>query len=181
VSVIDNAILSSALLFIVVGLVFEASGFGTFVAGHLGGLLLVVIGIPMFWAGWNISGAREFSCATASALNMFDAASTIAFWNFELNPVVKAAGPTLFLIAKVVCSIVIVLYAKFHSNPRKGGLILSAFFSLIVGWNLGQNAIVYLGLLDINSGLLLGVAMSFTAAALVVLMLFSDKRISLKA
>lgn len=81
-SLIDNAIFSSALLFLVVGLVFEASGFGTFVAGHLGGLLLVIIGIPMFWAGWNISGAREISCATASALNMFDAASTIAFWNF---------------------------------------------------------------------------------------------------
>jgi len=181
VSLIDKAVLSSALFFLVVGLVLEASGFGTFVAGHLGGLLLVIIGIPMFWAGWNMSGAREFSCAVASALNMFDAASTVAFWNFELNPVVKAAGPTLFLSAKIVCSIVIVLYAKFHSNPRKGGIILSAFLSLIVGWNLGQNAFAYLGLFDITLGLLLGASVSIVAAALVLLMLFLDQKTKLKA
>jgi len=180
-ALIDKAIFSSALMFLVFGLVFEASGFGAFVAGHVGGLLLVIIGIPMFWAGWDMSGARGFSCATASALNMFDAASTVAFWNFEINPVVKAVGPTLFLMAKIVCSIVIVLYAKLHKNPKKGGLILSMFFSLIVGWNLGQNVFAYLGLLDVTFGLFLGAVLSFAAATLVVLMLFSDEKIRLKA
>jgi len=181
VALIDKAIFSSALMFLVFGLIFEASGFGAFVAGHLGGLLLVIIGIPMFWAGWDMSGARGFSCATASALNMFDAASTVAFWNFEINPVVRGVGPTLFLMAKIICSIVIVLYAKLHKNPKKGGLILSVFFSLIVGWNLGQNVFAYLGLLDITCGLLLGALLSFTAATLVMLMLFSDEKIRLRA
>jgi hypothetical protein len=49
-----------------------------------------------------------------------------------------------------------------------------------VGWNQGQNAFAYFGLLDITLGLLLGVAMSFAAATLVVLTLFSDRTIRLK-
>jgi len=181
VALIDKAIFSAALMFLIFGLVFEASGFGAFVAGHLGGLLLVIIGIPMFWAGWDMSGARGFSCATASALNMFDAASTVAFWNFEINPVVTAVGPTLFMMAKIICSMVIMLYARLHKNPERGGIILSIFFSLIVGWNLGQNVFAYLGLFEITYGLLLGTVLSFAAAGLVMLMLFSGEKIRLRA
>jgi len=180
VTLLDKAIFSSALFLLALGLLFEASGFGTFVAGYTGGLLLVVMGISMFWTGWIISGARGFPCATAAALNMFDAASTLAFWNFEINPAVRHIGPTLFLIAKIMCSIVIALYAKFHHAPRKGGLILSVLFGVIVGWNLGQHTLAYLGLSDITVGLLLGTLMSFAASSVVVLMLFLGEKVTLK-
>ena len=82
---LDKIVFSLGVFALVIGLLFEASGFGAFVAGHTGGLLLVVIGVSMYWAGWVISGAQAFSCAVAAALNMFDAASTLAFWNFEVN------------------------------------------------------------------------------------------------
>ena len=38
-----------------------------------------------------MSGAREFSCVIAAVLNMFDVASTVSFWNFEINPIAQAA------------------------------------------------------------------------------------------
>ena len=119
VALLDHIIFSFAIFLLVIGLIFEASGFGTFIAGHPGSLSLVILGISMFWAGWTISGARSFPCAIASALNMFDAASTLAFWNFEINPAVRYIGPPLFLVAKIFCSIVIVLYAKFHHAQKK--------------------------------------------------------------
>ena len=176
VALLDHIIFSFAIFLLVIGLIFEASGFGTFIAGHPGSLLLVIIGISMFWAGWTISGARSFSCAIASALNMFDAASTLAFWNFEINPAVRYIGPPLFLAAKIFCSIVIVLYAKFHHAPKKGGLLLSLFFAVIVGWNLGQHTLAYLGLSDITLGLFFGTLLSFIAASIVVLMLFLGEK-----
>jgi hypothetical protein len=180
VALLDHVIFSFAIFLLVIGLIFEASGFGTFVAGYSGGLLLVVIGISMFWAGWTISGARSFSCAVASALNMFDAASTLAFWNFEINPAVRYIGTPLFLVAKIFCSIVIVLYAKFHHTTKKGGLLLSVFFAGIVGWNLGQHTLAYLGLSDITLGLLFGTSLSFAAASIVALMLLLGEKVTLK-
>jgi len=180
VTLLDKVIFSSAVFLLVLGLLFEASGFGTFVAGQMSGLLLVIIGIPMFWAGWIISGAHSFPCATAAALNMFDAASTLAFWNFEINPAVLYIGPTLFLIAKILCSIVIALYAKFHQAPKKGGLMLSVLFAVIVGWNLSQHTLAYLGFSDVTLGLLFGTFLSFAASSVVVLMLFLGEKITLK-
>jgi small-conductance mechanosensitive channel len=176
VELLDSIVFAVAIFLVVVGLIFEASGFGTFVAGQLGALLLVVIGISMFWAGWSISGARSFSCAIASALNMFDAASTLAFWNFEINPAVRSIGPTLFLVSKICCSIVIVLYAKFHQTPKKGGIALSLLLAAIVGWNLSQQTLAYLGLSSVSLGLLLGALLSFVAALVVVLMLFLGEK-----
>lgn len=175
-TLLDSMIFSLAIILIVIGLIFAASGFGVFVAGQSGALLLVVIGIAMFWAGWTISGARSFSCAIASTLNMFDAASTLAFWNFEINPAVHSIGPTLFLISKISCSIVIVFYGKFHPAPKKGGIILSLFFAAVVGWNLSQHTLAYLGLSDVTLGLLFGTLLSFVAASIVVLMLFLGEK-----
>jgi len=176
VALLDAFIFVSAIFLLVIGLIFEASGFGAFVAGQPAALLLVVIGISMFWAGWTISGARGFSCAIASALNMFDAASTLAFWNFEINPAVRSIGPTLFLVSKISCSIVIVLYAKFHHTTRKGGIILSLLLAGIVGWNLSQHTLAYLGFSSVTLGLLLGTVLSFVAASIVVLLLFLGER-----
>ncbi|MGD8566382.1 MAG: hypothetical protein PVF96_08550 [Candidatus Bathyarchaeota archaeon] len=134
------------MFLVVVGLIFEASGFGILVVGRLDGVILIIMGITMFWGGWEMSGAHSFSCAAAAILNMFDAASTISFWNFEINPLVLSTGPTIFLLAKVICSISIVLYAKIHPTPHRCGAILTTFFGLIVGWNLGQHIMAYLGL-----------------------------------
>jgi hypothetical protein len=176
VALLDGIIFASAIFLLVIGLIFEASGFGTFIAGQPAALLLVVIGISMFWAGWTISGARGFSCAVASALNMFDAASTLAFWNFEINPAVRSIGPTLFLVSKICFSIVIVLYAKFHHAPKKGGIILSLLLAAIVGWNLSQHTLAYLGVASVTFGLLLGTMLSFVAASIVVFMLFLGEK-----
>ena len=179
-ALLDSIIFSFAIFLLVIGLIFEASGFGTFIAGQSGSLLLVIIGISMFWVGWTISGAKSFSCAIASALNMFGATSTLAFWNFEINPAIRQIGPALFLAAKILCSIVIVLYAKFHRAPKKGGLLLSLFSAVIVGWNLGQHTLAYLGLSDINLGLLFGTLLSFMVAFIVVLMLLLGEKITMK-
>jgi len=175
VTLMDQAVFSSAIFLLVVGLVLEASGFGIFVVGRLDGLLLVVIGVSMFWGGWVMSGARGSSCATAALLNMLDAASTVSFWNFEVNPFVRTVGPTAFLIAKILCSVTIMLYAKFHGNPRKGGLFLTVFFALIVGWNLGQHTLAYLGLRDFAYGIFLGTVFSFAASVVILLMLFMSE------
>jgi hypothetical protein len=176
VCLLDVIIFALAIFLLVIGLIFEASGFGTFVAGQPVALLLVVIGISMYWAGWTISGARSFSCATASVLNMFDAASTLAFWNFEINPAVRSIGPTLFIVSKIICSIVIVLYAKFHHDPKKGGIILSLLFAAVVGWNLSQHTLAYFGFSNVALGLLFGTLLSFVAASIVVFMLFLGEK-----
>jgi len=83
VVLIDKFIFLLGILAFVIGLLFAWAGFGVFIAGQSGGLILLILGISMYWAGWIISGAQSFSCAVAAALNMFDAASTLALWNFE--------------------------------------------------------------------------------------------------
>ena len=172
----DYAVFSWAIFLLVLGLIFEASGFGVFVAGRLDGFILIVIGVTMFWGGWILSGARGFWCAAAAVLNMFDTASTVAFWALEINPIVLAIGPTIFMIAKITCSLAIMLYAKLHANPRKGGIALTVFFTLIVGWNLGQHLAVYLGLKDFAYGILLGIMFSFLASAIVLYALFISRK-----
>jgi hypothetical protein len=177
-ALIDYVIFSWAVFLMVLGLIFEASGFGVFVAGRLDGFIIVFIGVAMFWGGWILSRARGFSCAVAAVLNMFDAASTLAFWNFEINPVVLAIEPTIFMIAKITCSLTIMLYAKLHANPRKGGFALTIFFSIIVGWNLSQHLMAYLDLKDFAYGILLGIMFSFTASAIVLYILSKSEKIS---
>jgi hypothetical protein len=176
VDLIDSLVFFWAVLLLVLGLIFEASGFGIFVAGRLDGFILIVIGVTMYWGGWILSKARSFACALAAVLNMFDAASTVSFWNFEINPIVLAAGPTIFMIAKIACSLTIMLYAKLHTNPRKGGVVLTVFFAFIVAWNLGQHLMAYLGFKDFVYGLLLGTIFSFIASAIVLYTLFVSMR-----
>lgn len=55
--------------------------FGTFVAGHLEGLLIVFIGVAMFWAGWLGSQARGLSCLGAALLNTLDASVTTHYYS----------------------------------------------------------------------------------------------------
>ena len=128
------------LALLVFGLIFEASGFGAFVAGRPEGLLIVFIGLTMFWGGWTLSSAKSISCGAASALNMADAALTVAYWNFEVNPVVLAAGPLIFVLSKVACSVGIVFFARIHPRPKVGGLLLMALFGAVVSWNIIQHA-----------------------------------------
>ncbi|MDH5481284.1 MAG: hypothetical protein OEY22_00180 [Candidatus Bathyarchaeota archaeon] len=173
----DYFIFSWATSLIVVGLIFTASGFGIFVVSRLEGFVMILIGLAMFWGGWVMSGARGFPCAAAALLNVFDAASTVAFWNFELNPFVLKLGPTLFLIAKIAASLSIMLYAKLYSNPKKGGILLSVFFAIIVGWNLSQHLRAYLDLMVIDYALFLGAAFSFTASAIVLFAIFISERL----
>jgi hypothetical protein len=180
VALIDKFIFLLGILVLVIGLLFAGSGFGVFIAGQSGGLILMILGISMYWAGWIISGAQSFSCAVAAALNMFDAASTLAFWNYEVNPTVLYLGPTLFLTAKIACSIAIVVYARFNVSPQKGGLVLSIVFSGIVGWNLSQHALAYLGFTNVAVSLLFGIFLSFLAAFLVILMLLSGEKVRVK-
>lgn len=130
----------AAVALLVFGLILEASGFGAFVAGRPEGLLVLFIGLTMFWGGWTLTKAKGFSCGAASALNMADAALTVAYWNFEVNPVVIAAGPIIFLLSKIACSVAIVFFARIHPKPRAGGLLLTALFGIVVAWNLTQNA-----------------------------------------
>jgi hypothetical protein len=169
---IDYLIFSWAIFLIVLGLLFTASGFGIFVAGRLDGIILIISGVTMYWGGWIISGAHSFPCAIAAILNILDASSTVAFWNFEVNPVVLAAGPAWFLIAKIVSSLTIMLYAKFYSNPRKGGIALSVFYAVIVGWNMSQHFSAYLGLETLDYGIILGTLFSFLASAIVLYVIF---------
>ncbi len=173
---LDYMAFSWAVFLLVLGLVFQASGFGIFVTGRLDGFVFIFIGVTMYWGGWILSRARGVSCAVAAVLNMFDAASTVAFWNFEINPVVLAAGPTIFMMAKIACSVTIMLYAKLHSNPRRGGIALTFFFSLIVAWNLSQHLMVYLGFKDFSYGILLGIIFSFTASTIVLYSLFISRK-----
>jgi hypothetical protein len=179
VELIDHFVFSWAVLLLVLGLIFEASGFGIFVVGRLDGFILIVIGVTMYWGGWILSRARSFSCALAAVLNMFDAASTVSFWNFEINPVVLAAGPTIFMIAKISCSLTIMLYAKLHTNPRRGGIALTVFFAFIVTWNLSQHLMAYLGFKDFAYGILIGTIFSFIASVIVLYALFISARMKL--
>ncbi len=176
---VDQAAFLASIFLLVVGLVFVASGFGIFVVGRLDGVVLIVMGFSMFWGGWTMSGAHGVACAAAAVLNMFDAASTISFWSFEINPLVLAIGPTVFLVAKVVCSITIMLYAKVHPDPGKGGIVLALVFSLIVAWNLGQHLLAYLDMRVVPYEayfFIVGVALSFAVATFAVALLLLKKR-----
>jgi len=176
VGLFDYTVFSWAIFLLVLGLIFEASGFGVFVTGRLDGFILIIIGVTMFWGGWILSGARGSWCAAAAVLNMFDTASTVAFWALEINPIVLAVGPTIFMIAKITCSLAIMLYAKLHANPRKGGITLTVFFTLILGWNLGQHLAAYLGLKGFAYGILLGTTFSFLASAIVLYAIFISRK-----
>ena len=174
--IIDHVELSGAIFLLVIGLIFEASGFGIFVSGRLDGVVIIVIGVTMFWGGWVMSRAKGLSNAVAAFLNMVDAASTVAFWNFEFNPFVLAVGPTVFLIAKITCSVAIVLYARLATNPGKSGAVLAGFFALIVVWNLSQHLLAYFGFKDATFGILVGSVLSFIAAAVLLYLLVRNER-----
>lgn len=137
----ERVVAPTALGIFLLGLVFVAGGFGTFVAGHMEGLLVVFLGVAMLWAGWAGSQARGLSCLMAASLNTIDASITLASWNYEINPLVLTAGPTLFIAAKIFCSMAIVLFARSATDPRRGGRILTGAFALILAWNLGQLAL----------------------------------------
>jgi len=181
VSLIDYFIFLVAVAFLAIGLILQAAGFGVFVTGRLDGAILIIIGFTMFWAGWVISGARGISCIVASILNMFDAASTVAFWNFESNPVVLAAGPTIFMTAKVACSLTIMLYARYNPAARKGGMLLAAFFAFIVAWNLSQHIMFTIGFRDVEYGILTGSIFSLLASAIVFYVIFRGEKLTAQA
>jgi len=108
---------------------------------------------------------------------MLDAASTVSFWAFEVNPIVLAAGPTLFIAAKVVCSVCITLYARINPAPRRGGIALAAFFTVVVGWNLSQHILAYLGVTSVDYGIMIGVIFSFAVSAAILCILLTKTRL----
>ncbi|MFB0523633.1 MAG: hypothetical protein ACETV1_07760 [Candidatus Bathyarchaeia archaeon] len=169
---IDRAMHIWAIFLLVLGLIFAASGFGIFVVGRLDGFVMIVVGVAMFWGGWTMSRARGRSCAIASFLNVIDAALTFAFWNFEINPVVLTAGPTVFLVAKIASSLAIMLYAKLSVSPERGGIVLAMFFSFVIGWNLSQR---FLADIDFYYGTIIGALLSFAASAAILLALFKKQ------
>jgi hypothetical protein len=139
---LERVITPASIGLLLLGLIFISGGFGTFVAGHIEGLLVVFVGAAMLWAGWIGSQAKSLSCLLATCLNTLDAAVTLASWNYEVNPLVLSTGPTLFLSAKLLCSFAIVAYATAADNPRRGGYLLSAALALIMAWNLGQLSLI---------------------------------------
>jgi len=177
VPIVDYYMFTVAIILTVVGLLFTASGFGIFVAGRFDGVIIIVIGLSMFWGGWSLSEAKSFPCAAAALLNMLDAASTVAFWSLEINPVALSLGPTLFLTAKITSSLAILLYAIVHPSPRKGGILLSLFFAFIVGWNLSQHLSAYYRIQSVETTLLLGATLSFTASALILYIIYITEKI----
>ena len=138
----EKIALPASIGLLLLGLIFVAGGFGTFVAGHLEGMLIVFVGVAMLWAGWVGTQAKGLSCLIAASLNTLDAAITLASWNYEVNPLVLSTGPTLFLSSKILLSFAIIVYARVIPNPRRGGYLLSAALALIMAWNLGQLAII---------------------------------------
>lgn len=177
VPIVDYYMFSVAVILTVVGLVFTASGFGIFVVGRFEGVIIIVIGLSMFWGGWSLSEAKSFPCATAALLNMLDAASTVVFWSLEINPIALTLGPALFLTAKITASLAILLYAKLHPNPRRGGTLLSLFFASIVGWNLSQNLSAHYKIESLQTTVLLGALLSFTASAIVLYIIYITEKI----
>ena len=171
----ERIVAPTALGIFLLGLLFVAGGFGTFVAGHMEGLLVVFVGVAMLWAGWAGSQARGLSCLMASSLNTLDASITLASWNYEINPLVLAAGPTLFIAAKMLCSIAIVLFARSASDPRRGGRILTGAFALILAWNLSQLALSNFRIGLLHSSLFWGTASS-TAVSLATFMALALRR-----
>jgi hypothetical protein len=149
---------------LLLGLIFVAGGFGTFVAGHIEGLLIVFVGVAMLWAGWIGSQAKGLFCLIAACLNTLDASITLASWNYEINPLILGTGPTLFLIAKLLSSLAIVLFARTAQDPRRGGYLLSSSFALILAWNLGQLAASSLRTRSLAEALFWGTAASMSVA-----------------
>lgn len=172
---IEKMVTPASVGLLLLGLLFVAGGSGVFVAGHPEGMLVVFVGVAMLWAGWNGSQARGLSCLIAAALNTLDASITLASWNYEVNPFVVSAGPTLFLCAKLLLSFAIVAYARTAPNPRKGGYLLSGALSLIIAWNLGQLAIISYNSRSMLETLFWGSAASILLA-LVTLMVVTLKR-----
>lgn len=177
-SLLDKIIFFWAVFLIVLGLIFEASGFGIVVTGRLDGLILVVMGVSLFWGGWIMSQASGLWFAAAATLNMFDAASTVAFWNFEINPIVLSMGPTIFMTAKIISSLTIMIYAKLQPNSRRGGISLTLLFTIIVGWNLSQHLLAYLGFTEFVYGILIGAVFSFAVSAIVLYVLLAGEKAS---
>lgn len=165
----------AAIGLLLLGLLFVVGGFGAFVAGHLEGLLIVFVGVAMLWAGWVGSQARGLSCLMAAILNTLDASITIASWNYEINPLVLSTGPTLFISAKLLSSLAIVLFARTAHDPRRGGHLLSAAFSLILAWNLSQLALLSFQRESLTRALFWGTAASF-AVGFATLMIVAYRR-----
>jgi len=149
---------------VLLGLLFVVGGFGASVAGHLEGLLVVFIGVAMLWAGWVGSQAKGLSCLIAATLNTLDASVTIASWNYEINPLVLSTGPTVFVAAKLLSSLAIVLFARTVPNPRTGGYVLSTAFALIMAWNLSQLALLNFHTESLTQALLWGSAATLAVA-----------------
>jgi hypothetical protein len=59
--------------------------------------------------------------------------------------------------------------------------MMSVVFAGVVGWNLSQHTLAYLGLSDLTTGLLFGTLLSFIASAVVILMLLLSEKIALKS
>ncbi|MGA2971585.1 MAG: hypothetical protein ABSE39_03050 [Candidatus Bathyarchaeia archaeon] len=171
----ERVMAPAAIGLVLLGLLFVVGGFGAFVAGHLEGWLIVFIGVAMLWAGWAGSQARGLSCLIAVCLNTFDASITIASWNYEINPLVLSAGPTLFVAAKLLSSLAIVLFARTVPNPRKGGYLLSTAFALIMAWNLTQLALLSFHTESLTQALFWGSAASL-AVAFATLMVVAYRR-----
>jgi hypothetical protein len=172
---LERVVAPASIGILVLGLLFVAGGFGTFVAGHVEGLLVVFIGVAMLWAGWIGSQAKGLACLIASFLNTLDASITLASWNYEVNPLVRGSGPTLFIVAKMFCSVAIVLFARTASDPRRGGRALVAAFALILAWNLSQLALSNLRAGSLSIALFWGTASSI-AVALVTFMVLALRR-----
>ncbi len=177
---LDKIIFFWAVFLIVLGLIFEASGFGIVVTGRLDGLILVAMGVSLFWGGWIMSQASGLWFAAAATLNMFDAASTVAFWNFEVNPLVLSMGPTVFMTAKIISSLTIMIYAKLQPQSRRGGMSLTLLFTIIVGWNLSQHLLAYLGFREFVYGILIGAIFSFVVSAIVLYVLLAGEKASFR-
>ncbi len=145
-------------------------------AGHLEGLLIVFIGVAMLWAGMGRKPSqRAILFDAAVCLNTFDASITIASWNYEINPLVLSAGPTLFVAAKLLSSLAIVLFARTVPNPRRGGYLLSTAFALIMAWNLTQLALLSFHTASLTQGIVLGKRRSL-AVAFATLMVVAYRR-----
>ena len=74
----------------------------------------------------------------------------------EIDPVILAVGPATFVMTKITCSLIFMLFAKLHANLRRGGITLTVFFASIAGWNLSQRLMAYLNLKDFAYGIFLG-------------------------
>jgi len=160
---------------VLLGLLFVVGGFGASVAGHLEGLLVVCIGVAMLWAGWVGSQAKGLSCLIAATLNTLDASITIASWNYEINPLVLSTGPTVFIAAKLLSSLAIVLFARTVPNPRMGGYMLSTAFAFIMAWNLSQLALLSYHTESLTQALVWGSAAT-SAVALATFMVIAYRR-----